>query len=138
MTDELCRCASGGLVWGIVGGLGIGLPPVLHFGSQALQDKVVPGCLAGDKFICLAITEPYAGSDVAAIRTTAVKDASGKNYIVNGEKKWCALRNVGRRASMRADAGRSRCACIQDHERRVLRLLCAPHRCSALLASQRG
>ena len=90
MTDELCRCASGGLVWGIVGGLGIGLPPVLHFGSPALQDKVAPGCLAGEKFICLAITEPYAGSDVAAIRTTAVKDASGKNYIVNGEKKWCA------------------------------------------------
>jgi len=87
MIDELCRCASGGLVWGIVGGLGIGLPPVLHFASAELQARVAPGCLAGEKFICLAITEPYAGSDVAALRTTAVKDPSGKFYIVNGEKK---------------------------------------------------
>ena len=87
-VDELCRCASGGLVWGIVGGLGIGLPPVLHFGSEELQQKVAPGCLAGEKFICLAITEPYAGSDVASIRCTAVKDPSGKFYVVNGEKKW--------------------------------------------------
>ncbi len=89
--DEICRCASGGLVWGIVGGLGIGLPPVLHFGSPALQERVAPGCLAGEKFICLAITEPYAGSDVANIRTTAKKDPSGKFYIVNGEKKWFAF-----------------------------------------------
>jgi alkylation response protein AidB-like acyl-CoA dehydrogenase len=87
-VDELCRCASGGMVWAVCGGLGIGLPPVLHFGSPELQDRVAPGCLAGDKFICLAITEPLAGSDVAAIRTTAVKDPSGKFYVVNGEKKW--------------------------------------------------
>jgi alkylation response protein AidB-like acyl-CoA dehydrogenase len=76
--DELCRCASGGMVWAVCGGLGIGLPPVLHFGSPELQDRVAPGCLAGEKFICLCITEPYAGSDVAAIRTTAVKDPTGK------------------------------------------------------------
>lgn len=88
LTDELSRCGSGGFVWGLVGGLGIGLPPVMHFGSDFLKKKVVPGCLSGEKFICLAITEPYAGSDVAAIRTTAVKDPTGKFYIVNGEKKW--------------------------------------------------
>ena len=91
MVDELCRCASGGLVWGVCGGLGIGLPPVLHFGSPALQDKIVPGCLAGEKFICLAITEPYAGSDVAGLRCTAKKDPTGKFYVVNGEKKWCVV-----------------------------------------------
>lgn len=55
------------------GGLSIGLPPVINFGSPALQDKVVRDCLNGTKFICLAITEPYAGSDVANIRTKAVK-----------------------------------------------------------------
>lgn len=61
----------------------------MNFGGKHLQDKVVKDCLQGRKFICLAITEPYAGSDVANIRTTAVKDPSGKFYVVNGEKKWC-------------------------------------------------
>ncbi len=38
--------------------------------------------------ICLAITEPYAGSDVANLQTVAKKTPDGKHYIVNGEKKW--------------------------------------------------
>lgn len=44
--------------------------------------------MSGDKVICLAVTEPYAGSDVANIRTEAKKTDDGKHYIVNGEKKW--------------------------------------------------
>ena len=87
-TDELGRCGSGGVLWGIMGGLGIGLPPVYHFGSDYLKEKCVGPCLRGEKFICLAITEPYAGSDVASLRTSAVKDPSGEFYVVNGEKKW--------------------------------------------------
>ena len=47
-----------------------------------LKDKVVRDCLEGKKLISLAVTEPYAGSDVASLRTTAVKD--GDFYIVNG------------------------------------------------------
>lgn len=58
---------SAGFFWGISGGLGIGLPPILHFGSKYLQDKVARDCVFGDKNICLAITEPFAGSDVAGI-----------------------------------------------------------------------
>lgn len=69
-------------------GLQIGLPPILHFGSAVLKARVAPDCLQGRKVICLCISEPYAGSDVAALRTTAVKDASGEFYTVNGEKKW--------------------------------------------------
>ncbi|KAI9259106.1 acyl-CoA dehydrogenase/oxidase [Helicostylum pulchrum] len=85
-VDELSRCGSGGFIWAIMGGLGIGLPPVLNFGSKELREKVVPGCLAGEKFIALAITEPSAGSDVANLKTNA-KDM-GDHYILNGEKKW--------------------------------------------------
>jgi len=88
LIDELSRCGSGGVLWGLFGGLSIGLPPIMNFGGKHLQDKVVKDCLQGKKFICLAITEPYAGSDVAGLRTTAVKDPSGKFYVVNGEKKW--------------------------------------------------
>lgn len=60
----------------------------MHFGSKYVLSKVLPGCLSGDKVICLAVTEPYAGSDVANIRTEAKKTDDGKHYIVNGEKKW--------------------------------------------------
>lgn len=88
LVDELSRCGAGGVVWGIAGGLSIGLPPVIHFGSKDLQDRVVPYCLSGDKIICLCITEPSGGSDVANLTTTAVKTPDGKHYIVNGEKKW--------------------------------------------------
>ena len=88
LIDEVCRCGSGGVVWGLVEGLQIGLPPVLHFGSAALKARVAPECLRGRKVICLCISEPYAGSDVAALRTTAVWDASGQHFVVNGEKKW--------------------------------------------------
>ena len=88
ICDELARCGSGGVLWGLIGGLGIGLPPVLHFGSDYIKGKVVPDCLNGRKNICLAITEPYAGSDVANLKTEARKTADGKFFIVNGEKKW--------------------------------------------------
>ncbi|CAM0138574.1 unnamed protein product [Umbelopsis sp. WA50703] len=85
-VDEIARCGSGGLLWGLQGGLSIGLPPVLLFGSKELQDKVTRPCLSGDKLICLGITEPSAGSDVAGLKTEA-KDM-GDHYLVNGEKKW--------------------------------------------------
>lgn len=61
VCDELSRCGSGGVLWGLIGGLGIGLPPVIKFGSKFLRDKVVNDCLNGTKTICLAITEPSAG-----------------------------------------------------------------------------
>lgn len=45
---------------------------------------MIPECLNGTKKICLAITEPFAGSDVANIKCTGVKSPCGKFYIVNG------------------------------------------------------
>lgn len=88
LTDELSRTGSGGFVWNLIGGFGIGCPPVVKFGSQALKDRIMPGILAGDKRICLAITEPDAGSDVANLTCEAKLSEDGKHYIVNGEKKW--------------------------------------------------
>ena len=55
----------------------IGLPPVLHFAKKHVKEKVVREVLTGEKRICLAISEPGAGSDVAAVKTTAVKSADG-------------------------------------------------------------
>ncbi|KAM3504093.1 hypothetical protein MY11210_008480 [Beauveria gryllotalpidicola] len=88
LTDELCRTGSGGFIWNLIGGYGIGAPPVIKFGQQALKDRVLPGLLSGDKRICLAITEPDAGSDVANLTCEAKLSEDGKHFIVNGEKKW--------------------------------------------------
>lgn len=88
VTDELSRTGSGGLVWNLIGGFGIGCPPLVKFGKKPLLDRILPGILAGDKRICLAITEPDAGSDVANLTCEAKLSEDGKHYIVNGEKKW--------------------------------------------------
>jgi len=58
LTDEISRAGSGGLVWNLIGGFGIGCPPILKFGQKSLVQRIVPGILAGEKRICLAITEP--------------------------------------------------------------------------------
>ncbi|KAI9020648.1 acyl-CoA dehydrogenase/oxidase [Phycomyces nitens] len=88
LHEEMARWGTRGAGDGIIGGMVISIPTVLNFGSPALKAKIVPEVFSGKKRICLAITEPYAGSDVASIRTTAKKTADGKHYIVNGVKKW--------------------------------------------------
>lgn len=69
---------------GLLGGAVIGLPPVLNFGSDELKARIVPDVFAGKKFICLAISEAHAGSDVMGLQTTAVKSEDGKEWIING------------------------------------------------------
>jgi acyl-CoA dehydrogenase len=63
---------------------GIGLPHILASGNADLIDRVVRPVLAGEAIVSLAITEPDTGSDVAGIRTRAVRD--GDHYVVNGSK----------------------------------------------------
>ena len=91
--DELSRCASGGVVWGLTGGLGIGLPPVAHFASPEMQARVAVPCMRGEKRIALAVSEPSAGSDVAALATTAeevrTRSARRRDTFV---WRMCALR----------------------------------------------
>lgn len=88
VTDELSRAGSGGVIWNVLGGYGIGCPPMVKYGKKPLVDRILPGILAGEKRICLAITEPDAGSDVANLTCEAKLSEDGKHYIVNGEKKW--------------------------------------------------
>jgi len=83
-NDELARCASGGILASAFFSFAIGLPPILNVGSQYLKDLVARDVITGKKILSLAITEPTGGSDVAQIKTTAVKD--GDDYIINGEK----------------------------------------------------
>ncbi|KAF2202454.1 acyl-CoA dehydrogenase-like protein [Delitschia confertaspora ATCC 74209] len=85
LWDELVR---GGRVASIFIGLVVGAPPIRQFAHKALQDKILPEILSGQKRICLAVTEPSCGSDVRNLTTTAEKTPDGKHYIVNGAKKW--------------------------------------------------
>ena len=54
--------------------------------NEPLQKRITEEVLTGKKKICLAVTEAFAGSDVAGMRTTATKTPDGKYYIVNGTK----------------------------------------------------
>jgi acyl-CoA dehydrogenase len=65
---------------------GIALPHLAANGSAELVDRFVRPTLAGEKIGSLAVTEPGGGSDVARIRTTAVRD--GDDYVVNGAKTF--------------------------------------------------
>lgn len=84
-SEELARAGSGGLVAGLMTH-GIGLPPILALGPHDLKARIAPDVLAGKKLIALCITEPSGGSDVANIRTKAVRN--GDYYVVNGEKTF--------------------------------------------------
>lgn len=84
-SEELARVGVGGVAASLMVH-GIGLPPVINWGSEAMKQMVAPPVLAGQKNISLAITEPGAGSDVAQLSTTAVRD--GDHYIVNGSKTF--------------------------------------------------
>lgn len=65
----------------------IGVPVIIKYGSDWMKE-LLPAIFRGDETVCLAISEAYAGSDVAGLRTRAVLDAKGENYIVSGTKKW--------------------------------------------------
>ena len=82
----------------------------LRSGSDKLKRDIMPPVLAGEKvrgspgavltlekFIALAITDPFAGSDVQGMQATAKKTEDGKHFIVNGTKKWIVRRGSRRR-----------------------------------------
>ena len=64
-------------------------PVLMKFGSQAQCDYYLPRMIDGTDWWCQGYSEPGAGSDLASIRTTAVRD--GDDYIVNGQKTWTTL-----------------------------------------------
>jgi len=70
-------------------GLSMLAPVLMKFGSKAQQDYYLPRILDGSDWWCQGYSEPEAGSDLASLRTTAVRD--GDHYIVNGQKTWTTL-----------------------------------------------
>jgi acyl-CoA dehydrogenase len=92
-TEELSRVGAGGLGASLMTH-GIGLPPILAMGSEEMKQRIAPAILSGEMIIALGITEPSGGSDVAQLKTRAVRQ--GDRYIVNGSKMFIT-------SGMRAD-----------------------------------
>ena len=93
LAEEFARSGSGG-IQASVNSHTIAMPPLLAAGSEALKHRVLPGVISGEKIAALAVTEPSGGSDVASLKTTAVRD--GDHFVVNGEKTFIT-------SGMRAD-----------------------------------
>jgi alkylation response protein AidB-like acyl-CoA dehydrogenase len=95
-AQEGVRANARGFQDGNMAGMTISLTAVLQWMPESeLKTRVVNEVLTGQKKMCLAITEAFAGSDVAGLRTTATLSPDGKHYIIRGTKKW--ITNASRR-----------------------------------------
>lgn len=83
VSEELTRSGSGGLAAGLMS-LGIALPPIMALGNDEQKRRFAAPVLRGERIAALGITEPGGGSDVANLRTRAVRD--GDYYVINGSK----------------------------------------------------
>jgi acyl-CoA dehydrogenase len=86
LIEELTRIGSGGTAAGIGAHVNIATPPIWRFGSEEHKRRYLEPAIRGEKIGALAITEPGAGSDVAALRTRATPVDGG--WVVNGEKTY--------------------------------------------------
>ena len=84
VTEELSK-ACGGIALAFAGSA-LGALPIVLGGSEEQKKKWLPEIAAGKKICAFALTEHQAGSDAAAIQTTALKD--GDHYVMNGTKQW--------------------------------------------------
>jgi acyl-CoA dehydrogenase len=84
-SEEVAQVGAGGIFASLMVH-GIGLPPVIALGTEEMKARIAPKILSGEEHICLGITEPDAGSDVANIQTRAVRD--GDDFVVSGSKMF--------------------------------------------------
>jgi alkylation response protein AidB-like acyl-CoA dehydrogenase len=86
LAEEMGRSNSGGLSMGVAVHTDMAMPPIHLFGSEEQKQEWLVPAIKGEKILCLGITEPDAGSDVAGIKTRAVRD--GDDYVINGSKTY--------------------------------------------------
>jgi len=86
LAEEMVHSDSGGLAMGVAVHTDMATPPIHLFGTEEQKQRYLVPSIAGTKIACLGITEPDAGSDVAGIRTRAVRD--GDEWVINGAKTY--------------------------------------------------
>lgn len=84
ITEELAKARVSGFMLSLHSDIVV--PYIFSFGNKAQKDRWMPKCTTGEYITAVAMTEPGAGSDLAAINTTAIKD--GDHYVLNGQKTF--------------------------------------------------
>ncbi len=88
LAEEIAHAHSGGLAMGIAVQTDMAMPPILAFGTEQQKQQWAAPAIKGTKILCIGITEPDAGSDVAGIKTRAVRDEATGEYVINGSKTY--------------------------------------------------
>ena len=86
LAEEIVHADSGGLTMGVAVHTDMATPPIHLFGTEEQKQRYLVPSIRGQKISSLGITEPDAGSDVAGIRTRAVRD--GDEFVINGSKTY--------------------------------------------------
>ncbi|MDA7687596.1 acyl-CoA dehydrogenase family protein [Pseudomonadales bacterium] len=102
-SEELGRIASGGVSMAIGVQTDMATPALANHGSDYVREEFLTKAISGEAVFSIAVSEPHAGSDVAAIKTAAVKD--GDDYIINGTKMWITNATQADYLCLLADTG---------------------------------
>ena len=86
LAEEIGRSTFGGFGTTVLVHTDMASPHLMHAGNEAQLDRYMPDIIKGETITAVAVTEPDAGSDVAGIKTRAVKD--GNTYVLNGTKMF--------------------------------------------------
>jgi alkylation response protein AidB-like acyl-CoA dehydrogenase len=88
LAEEMAHAHCGGLAMGVAVQTDMAMPPILAFGTEEQKQEWAAPAIAGKAILCIGITEPDAGSDVAGIKTRAVLDEATGEYVINGSKTY--------------------------------------------------
>ncbi|WP_439633987.1 acyl-CoA dehydrogenase family protein [Glycocaulis sp.] len=86
LAEELGLVNCGGVPMAIGVQTDMATPALANFGSDELRAEFLAPAISGDAVVCLGVSEPGGGSDVAALKTTAKSD--GDDYVITGTKMW--------------------------------------------------
>ena len=127
LNEALASIKCGGVPMAIGVQTDMSTPALARFGSEYVCENFLRPSISGDFVSCIGVSEPHAGSDVAAIKTSAVKD--GDDYIINGSKMWitsgtqadwmCMLANTGSSSENRHLNKSLICVPLKENGKRV-------------------